>query len=278
MAMSALPRPESFESQLLMEGCEYWREVEYSKPPCTMLEYGEKFFLSGDNVICNSYLPNITDEKGSGFNLSEEVVTKKLSHNANERQRRKNLNELYGKLRSLLPNSTFNMKKKVSNPAIVCGILKYIPQLRRQIKILSRQRDELLTLRRTSGQELKTSPAEYHASEMLIDKLDFNQSPNALLSEVCIFAGKHVLLVTVQTAHGAPPVFSKLLLLFEEEKLDVMNASTFISGVKAWHSIQVKAMESSGRFDTSALRLKIILLCEQSGGHFSQQAYNYFHA
>lgn len=283
MAMAALPRPEPFESQLIMEGCEYWREVvEYSKPPSSMLEYGEQLFLSGDNVTGKSYPTKKTDEKGSGFSLSDEIATKKLSHNANERLRRKNLNALYGKLRSLLPHSIMNMKEKVNNPAIVSGILKYIPQLQREIKTLSRQRDELLSLRRISAQALKISPAEYHASQMVINRLDCNQSPNGLLTEVNLFAMGQTLLVTVQTAHAAP-LFSRLFLLFEEERLDVMNASTFISEENAWHSIQVKAMESSRRLDISVLRLKIVFLCENncrsiSGGYFAQKTSNCFPA
>lgn len=272
IGMAAFPRPESFESQLIMEGSDYWRGVQYSKFPSSLVEYGEQLFISDENVISNSYPAEKSDQKaGSALNLSEDAVMKKLFHNANERNRRKNLNALYEKLRSLLPFSNVNMKKKVNNPAIVCGIIKYIPHLRRQIETLSKQRDEMLSLKRISGQPLKTAPAEYHPSQMLTKKLDFNESPKAHLTEVSIFAGGQSLLVTVQTAHAAPLVFSTLFLLMEEERLDVINVSTFISTEEAWHNIQVKVMESRRRFDTMALRLKIKSLCEQNGRHFAQQ-------
>lgn len=278
MGMAALRRPESFESQLIMEGSEYWREgVQYSyKFPSSMTEYGEQLFASEENVISNSYPTEKTYKKSTALNLSEDVLTKKLSHNANERKRRKHLNALYENLRSLLPFSNVNMKKKVSNPAIVSGILKYIPHLRREIETLSRQRDELLSLNRISGQALMTAPAEYHPSQKLKNKLDFSETPKARLTEVSIFAGGQTLLLTVQTAHAAPLVFSRLFWLLEEEKLDVINASTFISREEAWHNIQVKAMECCRAFDTRALRLKIMILFDRSGRHFGQQPSNCF--
>lgn len=261
MDKAALPPPESFEAQLIIDGCDYWNEgLEFSMLPSHILEYGAQFFPSADNVNCNSDHFEKIAEKGSGGDKSEDIAMKKLSHNANERHRRKKLNALYEKLHSFLPHSNTQMKKKISNPAIVCEALKYISQLRREITRLSRQRDELLTLKRISEPALKAA----NTSQMLIGKVDFNNPPIAILTQVRIFASGPALLVSIQTAHAAPLLFSRLILLFEEEKLDVVNASTFVFDEKAWHNIQVKAMESSWSFDTGALRLKILHLCGQS--------------
>lgn len=78
------------------------------------------------------------------------------------------------------------------------------------------------------------------ASKMLINEVKFNKFPHAISTEVRIFAAGPGLLITVQTTHADPVLFSRLFLLLEEEKLDVINGSTFVSGDKAWHNIQVK--------------------------------------
>jgi len=261
------------ESELITEGCEYWREgVEHSKFPSSLLECGDQFIPSPDEIRWNSYHFQKTAENGSGCNNREDVaINLKLSHNEKERQRRKKLNALYAKLQSLLPQSHSNMKKIISNPAIVCRALKYISQLLRMIETLSRQRNELLSLKSISEHAVALKPSPAHATAILINEEDFNEFPVAISPQVSIFEAGPVLLIKVQTVHAAPLLFSRLLLLFEEEKLDVMNASTFVSDEKAWHSIQVKALEN-WRVDTTDLHLKILHLSEESRFHFVQQS------
>ncbi|GMN60898.1 hypothetical protein TIFTF001_029993, partial [Ficus carica] len=71
------------------------------------------------------------------------TMIKKLSHNANERDRRKTINSLYSSLRSLLPVS--DQMKKLSNPATVLRVLKYIPELEKQVKALIQKKEELFS-------------------------------------------------------------------------------------------------------------------------------------
>ncbi|XBI95795.1 hypothetical protein VPH35_032183 [Triticum aestivum] len=66
---------------------------------------------------------------------------KKLSHNAYERDRRKQLNELYLSLRSLLPDADHT--KKLSIPTTVCRALKYIPELQKQVENLEKKKEKL---------------------------------------------------------------------------------------------------------------------------------------
>lgn len=243
-----------------MDDCVYGREgLQFCRVSSSPLEFGAQLLHSVDNAICNSYHLEKISEKGLGCNKSEDIAVKELSRNAKERHRRQKLNALYAKLQAILPHSNTETQKQISKPAIVRGALKCISQLRRQIQTLSRQRDELMTLRSISERAVKASDT----SQMLIDEVNFNKSTHAISMEVR--AAAPVLLVTVQTVQADQVLLSRLFLLFEEEKLDVINASTFVSGDKAWHSIQVKAIESSSRFDTSAIRLKILHLSEQRG-------------
>lgn len=243
-----------------MDDCGYGREgLQFCRVSSSPLEFGAQLLHSVDNAICNSYHLEKIAEKGLGCNKNEDIAVKELSRNAKERHRRQKLNALYAKLQAILPHSNTETQKQISKPAIVRGALKCISQLRRQIQTLSRQRDELMTLRSISERAVKAS----HTSQMLIDEVNFNKSTHAISMEVR--AATPVLLVTVQTVQADQVLLSRLFLLFEEEKLDVINASTFVSGDKAWHSIQVKAIESSSRFDTSAIRLKILHLSEQRG-------------
>lgn len=240
-----------------MDDCSYRRDgLQFCR-----VSSSPQLLHSLDNAICNSYdLEKIT-EKGSGCNKSEDIAVKKLSRNAKERHRRQKLNAIYAKLQAILPHSNTETQEQISKPAIVRGALKYVSQLGRQIQTLSRQRDELMTLKSISERAFKASDT----SQMLIDEVNFNKSTHVISTEVRISASAPVLLVTVQTAQADQVLLSRLFFLFEEERLDVINASTFVSGDKAWHSIQVKAMESSSRFDTSAIRLKNLHLSEQRG-------------
>ncbi|GKA82785.1 achaete-scute transcription factor-related protein [Tanacetum coccineum] len=69
-------------------------------------------------------------------------VSKKLNHNASERDRRKRVNDLYAYLRSLLRMSA-DQKKKVSIPGTVSRALKYIPELRKEVETLLRKKENL---------------------------------------------------------------------------------------------------------------------------------------
>lgn len=78
------------------------------------------------------------------------------SHNAMERRRRNKMKVLYSDLRSLLPNQ--DTQRRPSIPGVVGQVLRYIPELRKEIEELGRQRDDLLaTSRQISRSSALTS-------------------------------------------------------------------------------------------------------------------------
>ncbi|XP_019162255.1 PREDICTED: transcription factor bHLH101-like isoform X2 [Ipomoea nil] len=79
--------------------------------------------------------------KFSESNGGTAMEIKKLSHNASERDRRKRINALYSSLRSLLPDS--DQARKLSIPATVSRVVKYIPELQKQVERLQQKKEEL---------------------------------------------------------------------------------------------------------------------------------------
>nr|XP_009796478.1 PREDICTED: transcription factor bHLH101-like [Nicotiana sylvestris] len=104
---------------------------------------------SGTNIprYHSSSRPSIVHSESKNFNEfnnGDYRIVKKLNHNASERDRRKNTNSLYSSLRFLLPAT--DQTKKVSLPATVGRVLKYIPELKKEVERLT-QKKENLTLR-----------------------------------------------------------------------------------------------------------------------------------
>ncbi|KAL6626449.1 hypothetical protein ACP70R_030175 [Stipagrostis hirtigluma subsp. patula] len=74
---------------------------------------------------------------------------RKLSHNEYERDRRKQLNELYSSLRSLLPDADHT--KKLSVPTTVSRVLEYVPELQKQVENLEKKKKALLNANCKAG-------------------------------------------------------------------------------------------------------------------------------
>ncbi|CAH8363360.1 unnamed protein product [Eruca vesicaria subsp. sativa] len=130
-------------------------------------EYESNYYLAGENLDDFTFLDlpapatyEVEHHKEIhemlGVSVSSEgneiannpVVTKKLNHNASERDRRKKINSLFSSLRSCLPAS--DQSKKLSIPQTVSRSLKYIPELQGEVKKLIKKKEELLV--RVSGQ------------------------------------------------------------------------------------------------------------------------------
>ncbi|KAH9649199.1 transcription factor ORG2 [Citrus sinensis] len=89
--------------------------------------------------------PQAEFDRSASFsaNSGDPTMVKKLYHNASERDRRKKINSLYSSLRSLLPVA--DQTKKLSIPATVSRVLKYIPELQQQVERLMQKKEELLS-------------------------------------------------------------------------------------------------------------------------------------
>ncbi|KAG4927807.1 hypothetical protein JHK84_053370 [Glycine max] len=81
-------------------------------------------------------------ESSTAPSPDDPAMVKKLSHNASERDRRKKINNLVSSLRSLLPVA--DQTKKMSIPATVSRVIKYIPELQQQVQSLTKKKEVLL--------------------------------------------------------------------------------------------------------------------------------------
>ncbi|XP_068662842.1 transcription factor ORG2-like [Aristolochia californica] len=141
-------------------------------------------------------------------------TVKKLSHNANERDRRKKLNSLYASLRSLLPGS--DQTKKLSIPTTVSRVLKYIPELQKQVELLTQRKEEILS--KMSRQGDKTHPSGGKRGPTVVSSF-----PTIVVSPI----DDRELIVQIYTIDVKRSPLSKVLLNLEEEGLRVLNASAF---------------------------------------------------
>ncbi|KAL7097761.1 hypothetical protein ACP275_10G162900 [Erythranthe tilingii] len=110
-------------------------------------------YLSADRQDTSEYSVDLhspnssrTNPKINGGDGNKTV--KKLNHNASERNRRKKINNLYSSLRSLLPNE--DRSRKLSIPATVSRVVKYIPEIQKEVERLTHKK-EMLTSKITSS-------------------------------------------------------------------------------------------------------------------------------
>ncbi|WOK99906.1 transcription factor bHLH101 [Canna indica] len=141
--------------------------------------------------------------------------TKKLSHNAYERDRRKKLNDLYSSLRSLLTDSDHNKKKKykLSIPVTISRVLKYIPELQGRVERLVRRKEEIMS-------ELPPRPEE---------------QSHCVASATCL-SNREVMVQLCLSNQDAMVSLSKALKILEGEGLHLMNASTCTTEDGRWFS------------------------------------------
>ncbi|GJV97814.1 transcription factor ORG2-like protein [Tanacetum coccineum] len=95
--------------------------------------------------IRQEFTPESSNSSGGAINGNiggSMKVSKKLNHNASERDRRKRVNDIYAYLRSLMPISA-DQKKKFSIPRTVSLALEYIPELRKEVETLICKKEKL---------------------------------------------------------------------------------------------------------------------------------------
>ncbi|KAJ4804801.1 basic helix-loop-helix (bHLH) DNA-binding superfamily protein [Rhynchospora pubera] len=115
------------------------------------LELQEDHFLSTPSPKENTSSPN--------------HFYKKLNHNAYERDRRKKLNSLYLSLRMLLPEA--ERSKKMSIPTTVSRVLKYIPELQKQVAKLTKKKEKLL-LNGSLWQEHNSTSKDHYIDSLVV--------------------------------------------------------------------------------------------------------------
>ncbi|XP_010243481.1 PREDICTED: transcription factor bHLH101-like [Nelumbo nucifera] len=179
----------------------------------------------------------------------EELVVKKLDHNAKERVRRMKLNSSYLALRSLLPDSR-RSKKKWSAPVIVGKVLEYIPELESEIENLTQRKEQMLSIVEKRQIPTQGSPSE-------------SKTPTVSVSEVR--KGEVIVQICIQRENSS--VFSTLLANAEGEGMQIVSSSALsVSDDRVCYHLHLHVSGRSPRADYIAvLRTKILSwLCGRS--------------
>ncbi|CAO1943071.1 unnamed protein product [Urochloa humidicola] len=133
---------------------------------------------------------------------------RKLSHNAYERDRRKQLNELYSSLRSLLPDADHT--KKLSIPTTVSRVLKYIPELQKQVDNLEKRKKELTNA--------NCKPGVLKTTEIIAP----------IVSATCLNDTEIMVQVSLRNNVAATTLpLSKCIKVLENEGLHLISSSTY---------------------------------------------------
>uniref|UniRef100_A0A0E0JTQ0 Protein IRON-RELATED TRANSCRIPTION FACTOR 2 n=1 Tax=Oryza punctata TaxID=4537 RepID=A0A0E0JTQ0_ORYPU len=185
-----------------------------------------------DDVQDLSMAPTTANALSSGYGSGGSGSHRKLSHNAYERDRRKQLNELYSSLRALLPDADHT--KKLSIPTTVSRVLKYIPELQKQVENLERKKKELTTTSTTN-----CKPGE------LGSQMSENIAP--IVSATCISDMEIMIQVSLlSNMAGSILPLSKCIKVLQNEGLHLISSSTSSGfGNRTFYSIHLQRSEGT---------------------------------
>ncbi|XP_061995938.1 transcription factor ORG2-like [Rosa rugosa] len=178
-------------------------------------------------------------------------MAKKLNHNASERDRRKKINNLYSSLRSLVPA---DHAKKLSIPATVSRVLKYIPELQQQVEGLIQKRDELLS--KISQQENVVLLQE---EKQVKSTARGSRSSLSAVSTTRLSDSEVTIQISIiKSSHN---FISRILQSLEEDGLELLNASSFeSSGGRIFYNLHLQ-VDMFCRLECENLREKLMSFC-----------------
>ncbi|KAK3043203.1 hypothetical protein RJ639_001636 [Escallonia herrerae] len=173
-------------------------------------------------------------------------MVRKLHHNASERDRRKRINNLFSSLRSLLPAS--DQTKRLSIPATVSSVLKYIPELRKEVDELVQKKEELLS--RIARQTELVQP----------EKQRTLATGGSLSAVSAIPLGDGEFAIQISTIKANMAMSSMAIQIVEEDGLLLLNSSSFGSfGGRIFYHLHLQA-QGSRDVDIEMLKEKLLLL------------------
>nr|WAK86059.1 transcription factor bHLH13 [Nothapodytes nimmoniana] len=184
------------------------------------------------------------------------MMVKKLTHNASERDRRKRINGLYASLRSLLP--ALDKTRKISMPSTVSRVVKYIPELQEEVEMLIRKKEELLSIISRQGGDLlvQNQRNNRQGQETVADQ------DRRLMAAVSInsVGDREIAIQLSTTAESNTYMLSYVSQNLEEDGFDLLNANSFQTfGERVFYGFHVKVQDSY-KIEIDMLREKLMPL------------------
>ncbi|XP_027353205.1 transcription factor ORG2-like [Abrus precatorius] len=180
----------------------------------------------------------------------DSTMVKKLNHNASERDRRKKINGLISSLRSLLPVA--DQTKKMSIPVTISRVLKYIPELQKEVQELTKKKEELLWRISQQGDAfIKEFQREitHYDSGFVVSTSRLNDSEAAFN-------------ISSHEVHNKAPL-SEILHFLENNGLFLLNASsTETFGGRVFYNLHFH-VEKTYRLESEILIEKLLSIYEK---------------
>ncbi|KAL7154798.1 hypothetical protein ABFS83_03G027200 [Erythranthe nasuta] len=182
----------------------------------------------------------------------ETKTVKKLNHNASERDRRKKINNLYSSLRSLLPNE--DQSRKLSIPATVSRVVKYIPEIQKEVEKLIHKK-EMLTTKMTSS---SSSSYSFGLKKNHIKQNRSNYTNSAVTTTPI---GEREIVIQMSTKADYKKrdlLISEAVMSLEEEGFLVTNAISFESSdARIFYTLHIQAQGSHQVMNAELLKEKL---------------------
>ncbi|KAM0844747.1 hypothetical protein ACQ4PT_056841 [Festuca glaucescens] len=176
--------------------------------------------LDLDGIPAGPAANNAGTSSGGYGSPGGEGSHRKINHNAYERDRRKQLNGLYSSLRSLLPDTDHT--KKLSIPITVTKVLKYIPELQKQVEGLEKKKEELARASCKPG------------------VLTMKENTAPIVSTTCIDDRDIMVQVSLLSNMARAMPMSKCIKVLENEGLRLVSSSTSAFQNRTFYSLHLQ--------------------------------------
>ncbi|KAL5059237.1 hypothetical protein RYX36_030841 [Vicia faba] len=184
---------------------------------------------------------------------SPKFMVKKLNHNASERDRRKKINSLISSLRSLLPNE--DQTKKMSIPVTISRVLKYIPELQKQVEGLTKKKEELLS--RISQQQY---PVSKESQRKIIPN---NYNSSFVVSTSRLIDNELAIHISSYEPYKIP--LSEILMCLENNGFLLLNSSSSKTfGGRLFYNLHIQ-VENAQSLECDVLIQKLLSIHEKQG-------------
>ncbi|XP_045795671.1 transcription factor ORG2-like [Trifolium pratense] len=226
--------------------------LEELEPESLLISHKQKNYVSLEYSLPHNEFssPIKQDVEDIERSQSPKLMVKKLNHNASERDRRKKVNNLISSLRSLLPGE--DQTKKMSIPVTISRVLKYIPELQKQVEGLIKKKEDFLS--RISRQEYAVNK-ESSQKKIPIYNSSFIVSTSRL--------NDIELAIHISSYESNKIPLSEILMCLEDNGLFLLNSSSSKTfGGRLFYNLHFQ-VEKTQRLECDALIQKLLSICEK---------------
>ncbi|KAM0930707.1 hypothetical protein ACQ4PT_000795 [Festuca glaucescens] len=201
--------------------------------------------LDGDGIPATAPSANNAGTSGGGSESHH-----KISHNAYERDRRKQLNGLYSSLRSLLPDTDHT--KKLGVPITVTKVLEYIPELQKQVDTLEKKKEKLTRASCKPG------------------VLTMRENTAPIVSATCLDDRDIMVQVSLLSNMAEALPMSKCIKVLENEGLRLISSSTSPFQNRTLYSLHLQRTQQT-------MRKECLAFCDELQNAIKKKAGLYLH-